>query len=449
VVNKQNQDQVLKREMATPKLSDVMTFKKTIRNLIIGKGVYIESRNEFRNIMLSGHYALLSLFSICVYFILELQSGFTTPIFAYGLSACLITLSLVMHRFGRHCVANSLLFPTLNILLFSIVSSESTATCGFLFFFPLTLSSSAVFNYSHRKFAVFFVLLSLFLLGLSISGSFPLIPYRHYSSEVIQIAFFRNVIFAFGLSVISIYLLISINHQISNQLAASYQQTMRLNEELDRFVYSTSHDLRAPLHSVKGLLTLTKAARPDEQAEYLQLMEKRIGSLDKFISDITDYSRNNRLEIIKESVNVSDLVTGIWDLLQHCPDAKRIEFKNEIPKDVIVINDATRMKVVLTNIISNAIRYHDRRKHSQYIRLYYQTTARSFSLHIEDNGIGIDPSLHEKIFDMYYRANESSQGSGLGLYIVKQTLAKLSGTIQITSSLLIGTTFSISIPLTE
>jgi signal transduction histidine kinase len=102
--------------------------------------------------------------------------------------------------------------------------------------------------------------------------------------------------------------------------------------------------------------------------------------------------------------------------------------------------------VVLTNLISNAIRYHDRRKDYQYIRLYYQITGESFSIHVEDNGLGVDPALHEKIFDMFFRGSDKSQGSGLGLYIVKETLAKLSGEVILQSVPQEGSTFSITLP---
>ncbi len=110
------------------------------------------------------------------------------------------------------------------------------------------------------------------------------------------------------------------------------------------------------------------------------------------------------------------------------------------------MNDGARMRVVLSNLIANAIRYHDHRKEKKYIKVYHQATSSSFSLHVEDNGQGIAPEIHAKIFDMFYRGNESSDGSGLGLYIVKETLAKLSGTIQLSSLPSEGSTFSILLP---
>jgi len=198
---------------------------------------------------------------------------------------------------------------------------------------------------------------------------------------------------------------------------------------------------------VLGLLKLAEGKVDEkEMGRYHGMMQNRLSSLDKFIKDITDYSRNNRLQIVSESVNIASLTDEIWESLRYSADALGIEFVNDLPADLIVANDGTRLRVVLSNLMANAIRYHDHRKENKYIKVYHHLTNASFSLHVEDNGQGIAPEIHSKIFEMFYRGNESSQGSGLGLYIVKETLAKLSGTIHLCSTPRQGSTFSISVP---
>lgn len=118
-----------------------------------------------------------------------------------------------------------------------------------------------------------------------------------------------------------------------------------------------------------------------------------------------------------------------------------------IAEELTVMNDGTRLRVVMSNLVANAIRYHDTRKEKRYIRVHHHLTAASFSVHVEDNGQGIAPEYQTKIFEMFFRGNESSQGSGLGLYIVKETLAKLSATIALTSAPKQGSTFSVTIPI--
>jgi signal transduction histidine kinase len=102
--------------------------------------------------------------------------------------------------------------------------------------------------------------------------------------------------------------------------------------------------------------------------------------------------------------------------------------------------------VIMSNLISNAIRYHDNRKDTQYIRLHAEIKDKAFYLTIEDNGQGIAVEYHNRIFDMFYRANEHSKGSGLGLYIVKEALIKLSGTIHLESAPGVGSTFIVMVP---
>jgi len=422
-------------------------MKKAIRNLIIGKDVYIESQNEYRQVLLSGQYAIMSLIVIAFYILMEFPFGFDGSMVIFCLSFILVSYSLILHRQQKHCLANYFLFPTLNLLLYLLVSSESRDTGAFIFFIPVSLGSLAVFNYSQRKIAIAFAFLSFILFAFSLIGDFSILTYRNYPRDYVQMNQLVNFIVAFPVSVTTVYLLISLNHHTATQLIQSNEQLKKLNDELDRFVYSTSHDLRAPLLSVLGLLKLAEGnASENELKRYHEMMQNRIFSLDKFIKDITDYSRNNRLQIINENIHISSLTDEIWESLRYSSDAQGIEFINELPQNLMVVNDGTRFRVVLSNLIANAIRYHDNRKEKKYIRIYHRVTDSSFSIHVEDNGQGIAPEIHSKIFDMFYRGNESSQGSGLGLYIVKETLAKLSGSIQLCSIPRQGSTFSISIP---
>jgi signal transduction histidine kinase len=224
----------------------------------------------------------------------------------------------------------------------------------------------------------------------------------------------------------------------------------KVNEELDRFVYSTSHDLRAPLASVAGLINLSiNNTNTDEVRRYLGMMQARVKNLDSFIKDIADYSRNNRLQLSRDTINIYEMANEVWDSLRYSPEATGITFINEVPQSLTIENDSRRLRVVLTNLIANAIRYHDQRKEKRYIRFYHQITPTSFSFHIEDNGQGILPEIQKRVFDMFYRGNESSQGSGLGLYIVKETVGKLSGSVQLQSVHRQGSTFTVNLPVSK
>jgi signal transduction histidine kinase len=276
---------------------------------------------------------------------------------------------------------------------------------------------------------------------------FNLLPERNYSEDMLLFNVVVNFTVALPASLMAVYLLITLNHESALQVVQKNKLLIKTNTELDRFVYSTSHDLRAPLTSVLGLINIAdRTSDPAELKKYLGMMRERVHSLDKFIRDITDYSRNNRMSIIRENIQLAPLASEIWESLKHAPDATDINFQLDIPVTTEVMGDKSRLTMVLSNLISNAIRYHDDSKETKYIRLGYEMNGKAYYLKVEDNGQGIMPEYQNKIFDMFFRASEKSKGSGLGLYIVRETLQKLAGSVELKSSPGIGSTFTVRLP---
>lgn len=425
----------------------MMHMKRTIRNLIIGEKTYIESPNEYRQVMLSGQYTLLAILVISLYIFFDFLAGVSIVLPIYIGALGLLGAVIYLHRIGDHCVANYFLFPTLNVLVFLLASSESNEAGAFVYFIPIAISSFAVFNYRQRHIALAFGIFSFVLFTIAFCTNFSVLPFREYTPEEIQMSMAINFSVAFPATLVAVYLMISISHRYGTELRETNINLQKVNDELDRFVYSTSHDLRAPLASVAGLINLSiHNTDAGEVKKYLGMMQTRINDLERFIKDITDYSRNNRLQIAHEEINLHNLANEVWDSLQYSSEASGISFINEIPKTLMLENDSRRLRVVLTNLMANAIRYHDQRKEHRFIRLYHQSTAGSFSLHVEDNGQGIAPEIQKRVFDMFYRGNESSQGSGLGLYIVKETVGKLSGSVRLQSVPRQGSTFTVTLP---
>jgi signal transduction histidine kinase len=423
-------------------------MKRAIRNLIIGKNNYIDSWTEYRKVILSGHYALIAITVCLLYTIIDLSWGIARPVPVYLFCIAVLFVALILHRKGKHCSAYYVIFPTLNFVVYLFASSEAPATGSYILFLPIALGAFAVFNYKQRFVAVNLAALTYSLFVLAYFGDFSILPKRMYSEQEQMANFLINFAVALPTSILAIYLLISLNHHNGRELVNSNRMLKKLNEELDRFVYSTSHDLRAPLSSVAGLINLAKDnENPQEVKKYLGMMENRVNTLNKFIKDITDYSRNNRLEIAREEIRVHDIANEIWEALKYTPEAQLITFKNEIPEDLVIQSDSRRIHVILSNLISNAIRYHDLRKEEPYIRLQHHAVNTSHSFSVEDNGQGIAPEIQKRVFDMFYRGNESSQGSGLGLYIVKETISKLTGSIHLNSSPRKGSTFTFTVPI--
>jgi signal transduction histidine kinase len=219
---------------------------------------------------------------------------------------------------------------------------------------------------------------------------------------------------------------------------------LKANRELDKFVYSVSHDLRAPLTSMLGVVELSEDTEDKVMQKHLGMLKKSIGKLDRFILDILDYSRNSRMAIKQEEINFRELFDDIMDNLKYMDD--KVNITTNVNSNMTFKSDRSRISVVMNNLVSNAIRYHNPAATKPFVNVNVETHDKGVSILIEDNGIGIDQENQEKVFDMFYRVSESSVGSGLGLYIVKETIDKLQGHMQLESKPGIGTKFSIYIP---
>ena len=228
------------------------------------------------------------------------------------------------------------------------------------------------------------------------------------------------------------------------------QNTMleKTNEELDRFVYIASHDLRAPLSSILGLLKIAgMSSDPVELKQCLTMMEERITTLNGFIRDIIDYSRNTRLEVTKEEINLEELIDSVVKGLQFFEKSEAISFEKNLSSVTTVNLDKGRLKIILNNLIANAIKYHNLDQSKPYVKVNAEIQEKNLIIAVEDNGYGIAEEYQGKIFNMFFRASEKSEGSGLGLYITKEMIDKLDGKVEVESQEDVGSKFIMTIPL--
>ncbi|HYD22842.1 MAG TPA: PAS domain-containing sensor histidine kinase [Flavipsychrobacter sp.] len=231
-------------------------------------------------------------------------------------------------------------------------------------------------------------------------------------------------------------------------LKASHDELKKSNSELDRFVYSVSHDLRAPLSSMLGVVEMSETETEDIlMLKHLQMLKRSINRLDGFINDILDYSRNARGEVKCETVNFSELAKEVISNLKFMDAGNKVvEIKLDIDGDLEFQSDRSRVSILLNNLVSNAIRYSDPLRDNPYVAVSVSLRGEAIELEVKDNGLGISEENREKVFEMFYRVSKRSIGSGLGLYIVKETVEKLNGTIRLDSELNKGTTFKVALP---
>lgn len=224
------------------------------------------------------------------------------------------------------------------------------------------------------------------------------------------------------------------------------KELIKTNSELDRFVYSVSHDLRSPLTSILGVLSFieTESLEPDT-LEHAEMIRNSINRLDDFIKNILSYSRNNRIQLEIQKIPLQQTTLDIVESLQSMTDAKGIAFGIDIKEQQPFYTDSLRFNTIMENLISNAIKHHKKSVSGRYIKITGYSDKEKLQLTIADNGIGIAPEYHQKIFDMFFRVSGNTDGSGIGLYIVKDTIEKLNGFIDVASELDNGTTFTITL----
>jgi len=221
----------------------------------------------------------------------------------------------------------------------------------------------------------------------------------------------------------------------------------KTNEELDNFVYRASHDIRAPLMSVLGLINVIRIEQDLESIErYAQLMKRSILHLDEFISDITDYSRNSRTKIKLEYINLDELVDNALKSLEYLGFKKDMKIVKEYDKEDSLISDIYRLAIILKNVISNAIKYRKRDVQGSFVKISFEKGDGYCMINIQDNGHGIKKEVAPYVFNMFFRGIETSMGSGLGLYITKEMVYKLEGQITFKSEEGKGTLFCIFLP---
>lgn len=225
------------------------------------------------------------------------------------------------------------------------------------------------------------------------------------------------------------------------------EELVKINRELDSFVYSVSHNLRAPLMSVLGLLNLAKLNdRKEEMDQYFEMMEHSIQKLDYTLKEILDYSRNARKDVDAQLVNIREVVDDSIARLLYMEGSERVTKNVDVIEQSPLYGDPYRLLVILNNLLSNSIKYRDPEKEQNIVHFYITIEKKLLTIKVQDNGIGIPETLLPKIFNMFYRATERSEGAGLGLYIVRETVQKLNGKIDVHSEPGVGTTFEIEIP---
>jgi PAS domain S-box-containing protein len=232
-----------------------------------------------------------------------------------------------------------------------------------------------------------------------------------------------------------------------SELKENEKQLIQTSKDLDRFVYSASHELRAPLKSILGLANLMRYEienkNHSELYEYTSRIERSVKRLDETVQGIIEYSRNARINVECEIISFENIINNVLENLSSLSNFSSIQFNTEIQLNDDFYSDSRRIKIILSNILSNSIKYVDLSKEKSVVNILISDTDKGCDILVNDNGIGIEPKYIQHIYDMFFRATSNNEGDGLGLYIVKETILKLEGSIETNSEIGVGTSFLI------
>lgn len=258
-------------------------FGKRFRRLIIGEK-NIESWLDSKNAILRGNLIVLSIFVGALYLLVDWANEITGNEPFYIAAVLIGVISLYLNRLGKHKLSSILFMLLMNLLVFLFASNDHYRSGIYIFFVVTAMSSIAIFGHRNKFWALGFVLFSVLLFFLSYWGNLSLRPKQEYSETYINLNFAINFLISMLMLIAQLYFLISINTKTQEEIIAKNELLAKTNTELDRFVYSASHDLRAPLRSLLGLIEVTqKTTSPEEIQECLMMMKDRVHNMDLFI----------------------------------------------------------------------------------------------------------------------------------------------------------------------
>lgn len=242
-----------------------------------------------------------------------------------------------------------------------------------------------------------------------------------------------------------------INAHMKKVVESEQQKTLKklveVNHELKTFMYRASHDIRGPVSSLKGLINVAKMeSEPREMKKLVSMMDLSAEKLDKILVDLIETLGIRDQEIHKKEIDFEKLVFDILREYEYLNKIGSIRFSVDVGTSEPFYSDPHILTMVFKRIIENAVKFHNYSMPGPFIKIQVTEEKKGINISIVDNGTGIKEDLSEKVFEMFYRANNELGGSGLGLYLVKIAVEKLGGKVDLKSKELMGTTVNVFLP---
>lgn len=236
-------------------------------------------------------------------------------------------------------------------------------------------------------------------------------------------------------------------YMASSMLAMKNDELQKAYDELDKFAYSATHDMRGPILSVLGIIDLAKNTEEiDEAREMIEMMENAMLKLDNYIQNLHDHYSIRRGELNITSIDFNDVMKDMSDIYDISSKVKKVTFNKNVEQTDKFRSDDISVKIIINNLLSNAFKYQRKHNRDKHVDLGIKVANNVATITVSDNGIGIPESSLKDVFNMFFRGTNEEIGSGFGLYNVKDALSKLNGKIEVSSTPNEGSTFTVTIP---
>jgi PAS domain S-box-containing protein len=241
---------------------------------------------------------------------------------------------------------------------------------------------------------------------------------------------------------------ISATHDITN-LKVSEEKLLSKIKELDTFIYHTTHDLRGPLVSILGLVAIARMETKDENLiDFLNKFDRTAIKLDNILHDLTTVTKIVRNKTNYTKIHLDTLIPALLKRIDTRFGAtldSEVQFNLDVPVKHQFLSDRYLIRTIIQNILDNSIKYKQPGVNCT-VNVSVKDVNDFVRIQVSDNGQGIPEEVQQRIFDMFYKGNYSSTGTGLGLYITRVAVERLGGTITVTSNYGQGTTVTIYLP---
>ncbi|MCL6260375.1 hybrid sensor histidine kinase/response regulator [Aquiflexum sp. TKW24L] len=231
------------------------------------------------------------------------------------------------------------------------------------------------------------------------------------------------------------------------ELKDKNERLQKIHSEMNQFVYSLSHELRGPLMSISGVSKLAKMEAKDPSVlEYFDLIDTATDKLDEFIYKMLDFYRSTKIENKVSEIDFDEVVTQQLEIYRQKWDMEGIAINININQNSTFNSDDSKIRVILNNLFHNAVVFQKENSLGKFINVDINVADNIATIILEDNGVGIEDKLIDDVFNLFQRATQKNVGSGLGLYMVKESAIQMGGKVKLESTVDIGTKVTVTLP---